>query len=65
MGKTRKVGGAGKSNPPLRSFLPFNFRVRAFLIQRTRLSWRLEQASNWALTVLSIPFAFYKAAYCE
>ena len=60
VGKTRKKGarkvsGAGKrkkekgrdrvlSSP---SFLPFYFRVRAFLIQRTRLSRSLEQASSW------------------
>ena len=52
----RKVGGAGKKEKegrglglgltarPLPSFLTFYFRVRAFLMQRTRLSRSLEQA---------------------
>ena len=35
---TRKVSGAGKS------FLPFYFRVCAFSLQPTRLTWSLEQA---------------------
>ena len=39
---TRKVGGAKKR----KSFLPFYFRLHAFLIQRARLSWSLEQASD-------------------
>ena len=53
----RKVGGAGKKEKegrglglgltarPLPSFLTFYFRVRAFLMQRTRLSRSLEQAT--------------------
>ena len=39
---TRKVGGAKKR----KSFLSFYFRLRAFLIQRPRLSRNLEQASD-------------------
>ena len=39
---TRKVGGAKKR----KSFFPFYFRLRAFLIQRARLSRGLEQASD-------------------
>ena len=51
---TRKVDWAGKRKmegvessaaPPLPSFLPFYLRVRAFSIQRTRLSRSLEQAN--------------------
>ena len=49
---TRKVGGAGKKGrvraPSLSSFLPFYFRVRAFSIQRARLSRSLEKAKSWA-----------------
>ena len=47
----RKVGGAGKrKRKALPSFLPFYFRVCAFLIQRTRLSWSLEQSiGNWTV----------------
>ena len=53
---TRKVDGAGKKEKegrglglgltarPLPSFPTFYFRVRAFLLQRTRLSRSLEQA---------------------
>ena len=35
----------GSVDPPLPSFLPFYFRLRAFSIQRTRLSRSLQQAS--------------------
>ena len=48
---TRKVGGVGKREreaPALPSFLPFYFRVRAFSIQRPRLSKSLEQAKLFA-----------------
>ena len=48
---TRKVGGMGKREkeaPALPSFLPFYFRVRAFSIQRPRLSKSLEQAKLFA-----------------
>ena len=53
---TQKVGGVGKKEKEgrglglgltarhLPSFLTFYFRVRAFLMQRTRLSQSLEQA---------------------
>ena len=36
----------GSAAPSLPSFLPFNFRVCAFSIQRTRLSQSLEQAMD-------------------
>ena len=36
----------GSSGPALPSFLPFYFRVRAFSIQRARLSRSLEQANK-------------------
>ena len=48
---TRKVGGMGKREkeaPALPSFLPFYFCVRAFSIQRPRLSKSLEQAKLFA-----------------
>ena len=35
----------GSAAPPLPSFLPFYFRLRALSIQRTRLSRSLQQAS--------------------
>ena len=51
---TRKVGGAGKrKRKGLPSFLPFCFRVCAFLIQRTQLFWSLEQGiGNWTVLAL-------------
>ena len=47
---TRKVGGSKKRKrkgtaPPLPSFLPFYFRLRAFAIQRAQLFRSLEQAT--------------------
>ena len=60
MGKTRKkkarenltgrekMERKGESTPSLPSFLPFNFRVPAFSIQRARLSRSLEEASSCA-----------------
>ena len=49
--KSWRGGKKKKESSP--SFLPFYFRVCAFLIQRTRLSWSLEQAiSNWTVLAL-------------
>ena len=41
-----KKGKRKGAAPSLPSFLPFYFRVRAFLIQRARLSRSLEQAAR-------------------
>ena len=48
---------AGSTAPSLPSFLPFYFRVRAFSLQRARLSRSLEQAirqDTWRLALLSL-----------
>ena len=53
----------GSVAPPLPSFLPFYFRLRAFSIQRTRLSRSLQQASL-DRAKLGVFFKFQNFVYC-
>ena len=62
-GKRKKEGIESSAAPPLPSFLPFYLRVRAFSIQRTRLSRNREQANLEHKSIVLTQYSRFTALF--